>query len=168
MLIRIQEMLSKGTRVPIHTTMNVDELLKNNKDVLKAGPLDIRLEASAEEKVVKVEGELAIDLELACSRCLEPTHEHVDIPFFERFQTLKAADGEEEDEDIIKVKEDKVDLTPYVEESLLLHVPFIPLCQENCQGLCPQCGTNLNEHQCGCAREGVDPRFAALKDLFKP
>ncbi|XEC97066.1 DUF177 domain-containing protein [Paenibacillus tarimensis] len=167
MIIRIQELVAKGTRLSIRETMNVEALLRNNKDVLNASPLEIRLEAYAEQSVVHVQGELIIELELACSRCLEPTAEKIVIPFFERFRSAAAAAAGEEDEDIIDSEDDRIDLKPYVEESLLLHVPFVPLCREACGGLCPQCGSNLNESQCGCINERVDPRFAALKELFK-
>jgi uncharacterized protein len=114
-----------------------------------------------------VEGGLELDVELSCSRCLEPAREHLAIPFYEKFQTSAAYEEGPENEDIIPVKEDKVNLQPYVEESVLLYLPFVPLCTEDCKGLCPQCGSNLNEQACGCNHEVIDPRFAALKDLFK-
>ncbi|RXZ77001.1 DUF177 domain-containing protein [Paenibacillaceae bacterium] len=167
MLLRMQELISKGTKLPLHATVEVDKLLEGNKDVQKASPLVVELEAQAEADVVRVEGKLHVDLELACSRCLEPAHAHLDIPFFERFKQGVSDGDEDEADDIIMSKEDKINLQPYVEESLLLYVPFVPLCSEQCRGLCPKCGVNLNESQCDCSREVIDPRFAALKDLFK-
>ncbi|MBJ6363336.1 YceD family protein [Paenibacillus sp. GCM10012307] len=167
MLLKMQDVLTKGIKVPFHTSMNVDELLRNNKDVRGASPVTVELSSHAEDKVVVVEGKLELDVELSCSRCLEPTREHLSIPFYEKFQTSATYEERPENEDIIPVEEDKLNLTPYVEESVLLYMPFVPLCKEDCQGLCPQCGSNRNEKECGCSNEAIDPRFAALKDLFK-
>ncbi|WP_270171932.1 YceD family protein [Paenibacillus sp. SYP-B4298] len=167
MLLRMQDVLTKGVQVPFHMSVNVDELLRHKKDVLRASPAEVKLTAYAEDKTVVVEGSLALDVEQACSRCLEPAKTHLEIPFYEKFQTSQVYEEGPDNEDIIPVEEDKLDLLPYVEESVLLYLPFVPLCREDCRGLCPQCGGNRNEQACGCADEVIDPRFAALKDLFK-
>lgn len=73
----------------------------------------------------------------------------------------------EEDDDIIYVDEDQFDLKLYAEEAFLLNLPFIPLCSDTCKGLCPTCGHELNEGDCGCDNEVIDPRLAGLKDFFK-
>jgi uncharacterized protein len=52
-----------------------------------------------------------------------------------------------------------------VREQVLLQIPPSPLCAEQCQGLCPKCGKDLNEGDCGCDRTVVDPRWAALKGI---
>jgi len=130
----------------------------------------VSLDVVGHEGYVTVSGELSIDLELACSRCLEPTKEHTVIPFFEQF---KPASGEteqgdeDEDEEFVEVTGDRLDLKPYLEEALLVFMPFAPLCAKDCKGLCQTCGENLNERTCSCKHEKIDPRFEALKDLFK-
>ena len=58
-----------------------------------------------------------------------------------------------------------IDLEPIVREQLLLALPMNAVCREDCKGLCGQCGQNLNEKQCDCQEQRVDPRFAALKGL---
>jgi uncharacterized protein len=52
-----------------------------------------------------------------------------------------------------------------MQEQFYLSLPMKPLCSEDCQGLCPVCGTNLNRDTCDCRRDWDDPRFAALKNL---
>lgn len=167
MILRIQEVLSKGVPIPLHTMLDVTDLMKGRRDVLETGPLAVRLEATPEARVVRVAGEMSIDAVFACSRCLESTAAHVDVPFSERFKLAVPESVVPVDEDVILVEEDKFDLVPYLEESLLLHLPFVPLCSEDCKGLCPECGANRNETSCGCSEERIDPRMAALKDLFK-
>jgi len=58
-----------------------------------------------------------------------------------------------------------IDLDPAVREQLLLALPGYPVCKEGCKGLCPVCGTNLNERDCGCDRRVPDPRWAGLEKL---
>ena len=60
---------------------------------------------------------------------------------------------------------DEVDLTPLIREQVLLALAERPLCAEDCRGLCPRCGANLNEGDCGCQTEGGDPRLAALRKI---
>ena len=58
-----------------------------------------------------------------------------------------------------------IDLAPALREQILLAVPPSPLCDEACKGLCPQCGKDLNQGDCGCERTSIDPRWAALERL---
>jgi Predicted metal-binding, possibly nucleic acid-binding protein len=135
--------------------------------VLSAGPLRVDLAArGVGEGMVVVEGGLAIEVTMPCSRCLKPVRVSVDVPFREHFKVSQEPQTEEEADRFIAVKDNDVDLTPYVEEAVQLELPLVPLCAEDCKGLCPECGTDLNEGECGCDRTPVDPRLAALKDLF--
>jgi uncharacterized protein len=60
---------------------------------------------------------------------------------------------------------DEIDLSPLVREQLLLALPTRPLCREDCRGLCPICGINLNRGECRCETHQPDPRFAVLRSL---
>ena len=58
-------------------------------------------------------------------------------------------------------------MVPYVEECLFINEPFKVLCDEDCKGLCPSCGANLNQEQCSCGDDtDIDPRMEALKELL--
>jgi uncharacterized metal-binding protein YceD (DUF177 family) len=59
----------------------------------------------------------------------------------------------------------EIDLSPAVREQILLQIPAPPLCAEDCKGLCPSCGKDLNEGECGCDRTVMDPRWTALKGI---
>lgn len=166
MEIHVRELAAKGTRTTFKSSLNTDWLKQVRKDVLNASPMDVNMTAWGEEGIAHVEGELKVDVELSCSRCLEPTTEHVVLPFHERFKLEAEIDGSEPEE-TIPVEEDKLELEPMLEEMLMLALPFVPLCDEDCKGLCHTCGSNLNEQNCGCSNERIDPRLAALKNLFK-
>ena len=169
MQFRMKELLTKGQTETIHKQLNISELFRGRQDVIGVGPLHIQLTIKPEADIVTVEGNLEIDMELACSRCLESTNSHLSIPFAEQFKPVaKYSESEEEaEDDIIEIAGDVLDLQTFVEEYVLLSMPFIPLCKEECKGLCPQCGTDLNVNQCQCSNERIDPRLASLKDFFK-
>ncbi|WP_168122288.1 DUF177 domain-containing protein [Paenibacillus sp. HB172176] len=173
MQFRMQEMMNKGLKATLNEKLDVSDLFKGRGDVYHSGPLHVSLEVTGHEGYITAEGMLTADLELACSRCLEPVKERVSIPFFEQFAPAakEETDGEAEeaeaDNDFVEVAGDRLNLLPYLEEALQLFMPFAPLCDQNCKGLCQTCGQNLNEKACGCNNERVDVRFAALKDFFK-
>ena len=74
--------------------------------------------------------------------------------------------NDESNEDFVLLKDFQLPLDELVTTDLLLSLPMKSLCREDCRGLCPQCGHNLNNGECGCRQETVDPRLAALKDLL--
>lgn len=111
-------------------------------------------------------------LEVECGRCLTHIVQPLDFPFSEEFyQTVVVHTGarlpKPEDPDTFMIDEThKLDLADPMREYALLNVPMLPLCREDCKGLCPQCGANLNEGPCDCDTEEVDDRLAALKHLL--
>lgn len=166
MEIHVRELAAKGTKSTFKLSLDTDWLKQVRKDALSASPLTADVTTWGEDGMAHVEGEIAVDIELACSRCLEPTSVHVSLPFHERFKLESTIDGSEPEE-VIPVDEDKLEIEPMLEEMMMLALPFVPLCSEDCKGLCHTCGTNLNERNCGCSNDRIDPRLAALKDLFK-
>ncbi len=86
-----------------------------------------------------------------CSRCLKPVEKDLDYHF----------------DDHIDIDGDSVDLTEFINDSLFINEPTSILCREDCKGLCPMCGKDLNEGPCGCTpEEEIDPRLEVLKDLL--
>jgi uncharacterized protein len=95
----------------------------------------------------------------------------VDADFDQRYlpasEASTEAEREVEDDDLETsyYRDDEIDLNELLREQFYLALPMKPLCREECRGLCPQCGTNLNTGSCDCAPEWVDPRLAALKNV---
>jgi uncharacterized protein len=170
MQFRMKQLLAKGQPVNVNEQLDVTELFRRHPDVVSTGPIHIDLMVQPEGGIVVVEGKLEIDMELACSRCLESTHVHSSIPFAEQFKPVeskKEDEAEDEDDDLIEIADDHLNLQPFIEEYVQLFMPFAPLCKADCQGLCQQCGSNLNEQSCKCSNERIDPRLESLKDFFK-
>ena len=106
--------------------------------------------------------ELDTTLSAVCNRCGEP----FDKPFRLSCEYLLAAELEDEDNDEILLLDDgAVDLGELSREVFILNMPTKLLCREDCRGLCPGCGVNLNHEACRCKKE-VDPRLAKLAQLL--
>ena len=60
---------------------------------------------------------------------------------------------------------EEIDLTPLIQEQVMLALPTRPLCHENCRGLCPSCGVDLNKETCACSTSAADPRMAIFRTL---
>ncbi|MDQ0417369.1 uncharacterized protein J2Z48_001542 [Croceifilum oryzae] len=104
---------------------------------------------------------------LTCSRCLTGYTMPLQAEWSERFTDEESRAIDSEEEIVHLVEAQTIDLDPYIREALILTIPFAPLCREDCKGLCPVCGANKNVRECSCVTERIDPRLAALQDLFK-
>ena len=101
-------------------------------------------------------------LELRCDRCLKPFSQPMSVPV----ETLLAEElADEESDDIVLLEDGEVDLDELFTTAVVLSMDAKHLCSEDCKGLCPRCGANLNDGPCSCGRE-LDPRFAALAQLL--
>ncbi len=122
-----------------------------------------------------IQGKVNVTLRTECPRCLTPVESHVDAIVDEEFTVAQDhVTGRAEDDDGFKdptlqaMWEDghMLNLTELLRQSLVLAVVIEPLCREDCQGLCPQCGANWNEASCDCETP-VDSPFAVLAGLVK-
>lgn len=108
-------------------------------------------------------GTVQCELTSPCARCLAPVREDFSA---EVDQAVVTESGETEEEAILSVG-GTIDLLETAENALLPDLPLRLLCKEDCRGLCPVCGKDLNEGECGCEKKAVDPRLAGLADFFK-
>lgn len=102
-------------------------------------------------------------LELKCSRCLDTFIYPIDIDIEERFTNN---DEYRESEEIVFVDSDTLDIAQVVESEIVSTLPIKRLCADDCNGLCQQCGKNLNKDACQCMTNDVDLRLAKLQELF--
>ena len=149
-----------------------------SRDFRQVAPL--RAEGSAEllGNEIRLAGKLATRLELACARCLEPVARDPAASFDLIYRPVSAISREEE----LSLAGEDLELGLYVGQGLFLAdalaeqvhlaLPMKALCREECRGLCPTCGANLNREACRCSKDAVDPRLAPLAriraELEKP
>jgi uncharacterized protein len=145
--------------------------LQEAGECLFLAPLRIHLTISREFDHIKVNGRVETSLRLDCARCLVEFRLNINSPFTIFY--MRAA-GLPQDEDVELAENDlisatyegdEIDFTSEIAEQIILEIPFKPLCREDCQGLCPNCGAELNVVECSCGRNDADFRFSALKDL---
>ncbi|WP_298758516.1 DUF177 domain-containing protein [uncultured Nocardioides sp.] len=125
--------------------------------------LDLRLEAVMEG--VLVTGTARAALEGECARCLEPIHDDVEARFQELYVYIEHQTSHDEDDDVSRLQDDLVDLEPQLRDAVVLELPFQPMCEPDCPGLCPECGARLAEDPDHSHEAPIDPRWAGLADL---
>lgn len=164
----------------------VREVTRTDLDLVQGdpefkGPLEFTASIHAGENEAWVDGDFRGTLVQECVRCLESFDSVLDIPVTAYYQgqeviTAKQKsksskteeDSNSEEIDSFPLLNDGLNLADMLREQLILSIPIQPLCTEHCQGLCPVCGQNLNQRQCGCeVQTGTSP-FAILKDKLKP
>ena len=115
--------------------------------------------------VLMMEGEVSTTIHGICDRCASSFDRKVRFPI-EVVLVTELANEENEDEWVFPLEGDSADLDDIVRTVFVLNLDSKLLCKEDCKGLCPKCGKNLNEGPCNCQKE-LDPRFAALKQLLE-
>ena len=119
----------------------------------------------------KLSGTVKAHLLIDCTRCLNGIEKDLEFPFRAKFVDSSSEDTNAEAEisddalDESLAPDGQIDMAEVVREQLLLALPEQIFCREDCKGLCPKCGANLNLIDCKCADDEIDPRWAALKSL---
>ena len=122
--------------------------------------LDLRLESVVEG--VLVTGTATVRLRGECVRCLDTVSDELEVDI----QELYLYPGVELDDDLAsRLQGDLIDLEPVLRDEVVLDLPFQPLCQDDCAGLCVECGANLNNHPDHRHETDLDRRWDALRSL---
>ena len=120
-------------------------------------------------KVYSIGGALEISAEITgeystvCSRCGQPVEGKLTAELFESIDS----DLSEIDEECITVSGNVIDISGSIDACIFEELPMQPLCKEDCKGLCPVCGIDLNKNECNCDDTVYDPRFAIFRNLSK-
>jgi uncharacterized protein len=154
-------------------TFQPEEVAQEGDAYRLVAPVVLDFDIHKDKEKFRLEGTARTELELPCSRCLEPFRMAVNAAFDLRYlpasEMATETEREVQDEDLETsyYRDDQIDLNELLREQFYLALPMKPLCQEDCKGLCAECGTNLNTGSCDCAPVWEDPRLAALKGLVK-
>jgi len=181
LLFNVAQLLKEPVGATRKLELNTPQLLLSDggdgpevSDGLEARDLSGNAKITRLSRDLLVQGQVAGEVTLQCSRCLDPFVTAVEAPLEELFrQTIDVTSGNPlppdpaaaDDEAFAIDANHIVDLTEPVRQALLVALPLQPLCREDCAGLCPQCGANLNEGDCGHRPDTTDDRWAALREL---
>ncbi len=129
-------------------------------------PIELEI-ANAGEQKARIKGCTEITFLAKCDRCMEETPITLRISFNRLvFSPTAITDEDEEAEDIHYMDGYQLDVETFMYHEILENWPVKILCKEDCKGICPVCGQNLNEKECGCDTFVPDPRMAVIKDIY--
>ena len=171
MLLDLRE--RRGSDERVDRTLSPDQLpAQPDDDYAVDEPVALRLRLLKDGDKFRLRGTVASRLRLSCCRCLESFVAPVDLPLDLMYLPQAANDGEGEseisDEDLSTgfYRNDQIDLAALVREQFQLSLPMKPLCGDDCCGLCPVCGVNLNRERCSCDTTWRGPRLETLQALL--
>jgi DUF177 domain-containing protein len=161
--------ISEDEGLDIHYLYPEGEPGLSSEDSRLTGPTELDLQATRAGKKVSLAGSIRAAVEFECDRCLKPLAVAVDQSFDLLYvPPLGVAEEHELGEDDLSIgfyQGDEIDVGDLAREQIELAIPMARLCRENCAGLCPDCGANLNETECACRLQQVDSRWEALKEF---
>lgn len=169
MIINISELLSttaKSESYSIPIEMEHIQINGRTYEITHKAPAALTITNTGERKI-SIEGHMDVVVDIPCDRCLSP------VPTKFSLDMKREIDMNQSDEDRIRdldetcyMSHSSLDVDLLVYNEILLHFPMKILCKDDCRGICPKCGQNLNEGECGCDRESLDPRMSAIRDIF--
>ena len=169
MLINLTELLSNVGYTKTFKTdilLNVYESSMGTYDIVDKQPLELIITNIAKNKLT-ISGEVDLTFNIPCDRCLEDVKTNI------RFSIEKSIDMSDDNPDEVKELEEQdyingynLDVDKLVYDDILMNFPSKTICSEACKGLCMKCGANLNISECNCDRHVLDPRMAAIQDIY--
>lgn len=156
-------MRKKGEMLPFQLSESMEntEGYPDVVDFLKPVKVEGTLTNSGD--FITLEGKGTVELQLPCDRCLKSVNVKVNFNLKEKFSSTGSS-GKEEMETF---SGESIDISEVVRRAILAGMPMKVLCQEDCKGLCPMCGKDLNEGDCGCDTSYINPKFESLLSLFQ-
>ncbi len=159
------------------STLLVKDLCLQAKDLglgdLFLDPIRVSYDLNHTFGKVYAKIEAAAAVHLSCGRCNRDFDRGISTKFLVQFEarpekaTLTGADPDDPEPNVAFIVDDQLILGEEIRQELELQVPYRPLCREDCAGLCPRCGADLNNGPCGCELTPQNSPFAALKGLIK-
>ena len=163
MLLQLRSLFLGDTQaVPFSGTLDLSGLEIGGEYPLKQ-PVRVAGKAENRTGIVTLTGQAEYLLDTACSRCATPLQIPGRLPLD---HVLVDSLNREDRDDLLLVENGELLLDELVQADLILSLPMRFLCREDCRGLCPRCGHNLNEGPCGCSGREADPRLAGLRSLL--
>lgn len=111
-----------------------------------------------------VSAEVDVTIHMTCDRCMKEYAYPIHTTLYSAFSSGEITP--DESEDVKPVIKSSIDLSDNILEAIAMEIPLKSLCQEDCKGVCPKCGANLNKGTCKCAQSDIDPRLEQLQNIF--
>lgn len=160
LLINAADLLRRpGTERDVETSVTVADLDIDDPRLPADKSVVVNLHLDSMSDGIVVDGTVQVPWVGTCRRCLMATSGTVTSEIHELYQQTVT------DPDAFPIEGEQIDLQPLVREAALIDAPATPLCRDDCAGLCPTCGTDLNTASCDCQAPPADDRWSALDQL---
>jgi uncharacterized protein len=137
--------------------------------VPEGAQVELRLRLESVMEGVLVTGDVDVPVAGSCARCLEPVEDTLELDVQELFAYAgSTTEATSEEDEVRRLEGDFLDLEPMIRDAVVLALPLSPVCTEDCQGLCVDCGQRLDDLPPDHTHELLDPRWAGLADRFAP
>ena len=149
--------------IEVNTKLSFDDFEYSTYKPLKNG-VEVRGRAYCKADVVYMDLNVSFDFFGICDRCADEFERKYSFDL-NKIVVRKLENEDDDFDDFVVVEDETLDLDDYIYQEIQLFLPQKMLCSDECKGLCPKCGKNLNKEECSCEKE-VDPRMAALLQLL--
>ena len=159
-------------KIDLNFSQKIDTINYCDNSYKLTSPINVNGKVSNTNKGLYLDIDIDFTILDNCARCLD----EVEVPIEYSIEGFLVKEGFDEDEfeedDAFIYDGQELNLVDIIEQTLDFNIPARILCNEECQGLCHECGANLNKQECSCSEDAndeeiIDPRFAKLKDMFK-
>lgn len=169
MLLDLTEVLSQDERIlekTIPLEMDQFQIQTGNFAIISKSPLELKV-VNAGERMLDITGHVELTASIPCARCLRPVEQRFVLDI-ERRVDMKLSEQEREEilEESNFIEGNALNPEILAHNELLIQWPIRVLCKEDCKGICSRCGANLNDGACSCDTAELDPRMAAIRDIF--
>ena len=154
--------VNENSSLPIEYSLDMSNVDFSGCYPLKK-PVEIKGSGTNKASLVELDAAVTYVYEADCDRCGVYTAKKHTLHIHKSL--APSIEGEESDS-ILLTPDMKLDLDELVYSEVIVSLPMKHLCNEDCKGICPKCGKNLNEGKCGCPEKEIDPRLSALADLL--
>ncbi|ARP50259.1 MULTISPECIES: YceD family protein [Caproicibacterium] len=168
MLLNLKKKIQEdGTSLPLQYSFDLSKL---SCDAVYPFVSPVQVEGTVDMHggFAQLQAAVSFDFSVPCDRCTAQINKRLTYRFSHTLVPSLTNERDADDDRYVVLQEDgSLDLDHLLQEDILLALPNKFLCREDCKGLCPICGKNLNDGPCGCSHKEIDPRLEVLKQLIK-
>ena len=164
MVLDVSQLIQNdGAVKELDLSISLDNMFFNGLDIVFTTPFKLKGMVKNIAGTLYLELNADVSFETQCARCLDTVSENLSFEIYEVFSKTPV----ENDDEVTVLESGNIDLDDVLEKAFVGVLPISYLCSEECKGLCPDCGCNLNHESCSCDIDNTDPRLAVLKNFFK-
>ena len=164
MVLDVSQLIQNdGAVKELDLSISLDNMFFNGLDIVFTTPFKLKGMVKNIAGTLYLELDADVSFETQCARCLDTVSENLSFEIYEVFSKTPV----ENDDEVTVLESGNIDLDDVLEKAFVGVLPISYLCSDDCKGLCPDCGCNLNHETCSCDIDNTDPRLAVLKNFLK-